>query len=155
LGQLLDLQSPGQRKALLAAAASAPNLLTRSPSALEASAAALRKSHGKGTARALLAAAPQLLGYSAAALASRSDALLQLSGLSDDWRARVDAARAEPAQLSAALLAPEAAWARLRWLIEMEQRLAPGDTSLLEVLLMSEDVFGDIYPQWRAARPEA
>jgi hypothetical protein len=154
LGDILGLGSqPGHRRRLMTIVAAAPNLLTRSASALQASWDALRTGLGKERARDLLlgAGAPvRLLAYSSGALAARAGALQQLSGLSGDWASRVEAARADPRQLAAVMAAREAASARLQWLVESKQLLAPGGIGLVDLIEMEDAAFCDIYPQWRA-----
>ncbi|GBF95130.1 hypothetical protein Rsub_07714 [Raphidocelis subcapitata] len=158
LGAVLGLAGGDARPRLLEAVAAAPNLLTRSPAALQASWVALRDALGKETARQVLlgaeqgpaGGAPRLLAYSAAALSGRAATLQQLSELSADWRQRVDAARRKPAALAAVLGAREGASGRLAWLVASGQRLAPGGVGLPELLALDDAGFADIYPLWHA-----
>lgn len=156
LGTLLGLTGDGARPRLLEVVSAAPNLLTRSPAALQASWVALRDAFGGDVARQVLlgpgggGGAPRLLAFSAAALSGRAAALQRLSDLSTDWRQRVDAALRDPTALASVLGAREAASGRLAWLVSSGQRLAPGGLGLPEVLGLDDAGFADIYPLWRA-----
>lgn len=151
----------------------APQLLTRPADALAASWAALchvaaapgggdsgdaSASGGGGVplARRLVtppSGDPRLLALSAAELEARGAALDRLASVSDAWRARAGAARADARQLAAVLGAPAPAAARVAWLVASDQRLAPGGTSLVDLVRMSDAAFRDIYPQWAQSAP--
>ncbi len=151
LGTLLGLSPEGDRAALLAVVSAAPNLLQRGSEALALSWGALEAAYGSEGARALAAAAPHLLGYSARELEARAGALDALGRLSDSWAARVADARAPPAELAALLAARAPAHARLAWLVDSRQTLAPVGVPMRELLHMERAAFEDIYPQWREA----
>jgi hypothetical protein len=153
LASLLGLSgAPEGRARVLAAATAAPVVLAAPESELRASYDALLGLVDADAARALLLASPRgmaLLALGGRQLAARVAALRALADLSPDWASRVAAARAAPQQLAAVLGAAGAASARLAWLADSKQRLAPGGIGLVELLDLGDAAFSDIYPHWQ------
>jgi len=157
LGKILNLNGPGGRPRLLQVVARAPNLLTRSAPALRHSWKALNAALGSAAAAALLlgpGGSPQLLAYSSKSILARCGALDRLALVSKDWETRVAAVRADPQQLAAVLAAKEAESSRVQWLVETDQKLAPGGVGLVDLVKYKAEAFADIYPHWRVVQAE-